>query len=67
MGISCKFSSSFLSRKGILTPAFPIRTFGFLLRPEIMTAVSGDAFTYPDIKIIIKIRIIGTIIGTINI
>lgn len=51
MGISCRFSSSFLSKKGILIPAFPINTLGFLRRPEIMIAVSGEAFTYPVKKI----------------
>ena len=38
-------SSHFLSKKGIFTPALPIKTLGFLRKPEIMIAVSGDAFT----------------------
>ncbi len=51
MGISWRFSSSFLSRKGILMPAFPMSTLGFFRRPEIIIAVSGGAFTYPVRKI----------------
>ena len=55
MGINCKFNSSFFSRNGILIPAFPIKTFGCFLSPEIIYAVSGDALTYP-VNTITKIR-----------
>ena len=50
-GINFRESLSIRSRNGILIPAFPIRTLGFFLIPEIINAVSGDAFTYPDARI----------------
>ena len=49
-GINFRESLSILSKNGILIPAFPIRTLGSLRKPEIISAVSGDAFTYPVVK-----------------
>ena len=46
-GISFKDSLSTRSKNGILKPALPISTFGFLRIPEIINAVSGGALIYP--------------------
>ena len=37
---------SFRSKNGMRRPAFPINTFGFLLIPEIINALSGGAVKY---------------------
>ena len=36
MGMSCRLSSSFFSKNGILMPALPISTFGVRRRPEMI-------------------------------
>ena len=46
-GISFKDSLSTRSKNGILKPALPISTLGFLRIPEIINAVSGGALIYP--------------------
>ena len=62
MGINFKLNRSNRSRNGILILAFPITV--FLLKPEIINAISGGAFTYPDIRIprMPAIRIIAIIV-----
>ena len=68
MLICFKTSVSFLSRKGSLMPARPIRIFGDFLMPEMMNALSGGALTYPVMMIMMTmIIVIVTVIKNIQI